>query len=171
MTFVPKAIDNDEPCVRCIMHPFGYKKGRIQKEALLPPPQKTDVSMLRLRYTTTKFCINHGRSLQSDVSTFRCLATLTLQDVKEANLSSSEDDTLITSNIVYGPMHKGEYVLNKDVYINDPDVDLPMHADLRYNIPYPHPKGGEVATRMRKYAHGLAQKMKPIYMEEAETSA
>lgn len=168
MFLVPKSIAQDEPCVRCVMHPFGFKKGKIQKEALMPPPKTTDVSLLRLRYTTKEFCILHGRSLQNDNSTFRCLATLTKQDVvegNEASQKSSGETSPITSEIIYGPMHQDKYVLNKDVYVNDPNVDLPMHADLRYNMPYPHPNGGEVATRMRRYAHVLANKMQVIHME------
>lgn len=171
MLLVPKSIALDEPCVRCVMHPYGFKKNKIQKEALMPPPQKTDVSLLRLRYTTKEFCVLHGRSMQN--GTFRCLATLTMQDVTDENeLSKNESKEVppIVSDIVYGPMHQGKYVLDRDVYVNDPVVDLPMHADLRYNIPYPHPNGGEVATRMRKYARALAAKMQTIYEEATEES-
>ena len=168
---MPKSIASDEPCVRCVMHPYGFKKNKIQKEALMPPPQKTDVSLLRLRYTTKEFCVRHGRSIRNGNSTFRCLATLTVQDVETSNelsRTSSEKVFPIMSNIIYGPMHKGKYVLDADVYVDDPNVELPMHADLRYNIPFPHPNGGEVATRMRKYAHTLANKMQVIHMEEVD---
>lgn len=174
MLLVPKFIALDEPCVRCVMHPFGFKKGKIQKEALMPPPLKTDVSLLRLRYTTRGFCVLHGRSIQKGNSTFRCLATLTKHEVIEVNelsKTSVKNVSPILSNIVYGPMHQGKYVLDCDVYVDDPNVELPMHADLRYNISYPHPNGGEVATRMRRYAHVLAGKMNVIHMEATEESA
>jgi hypothetical protein len=97
-----------------------------------------------------------------------------MQDVSDENeLSKNESKEVspIVSDIVYGPMHQGKYVLDRDVYVDDPVVDLPMHADLRYNIPYPHPNGGEVATRMRKYARALAAKMQTIYEERTEESA
>ena len=58
-------------------------------------------------------------------------------------------------------MHQGHYVLDKDVFIDDDTVELPMHADLTYNIA----NEGDVSTRLRKYASQLVKKMDIIYKE------
>ncbi len=58
-------------------------------------------------------------------------------------------------------MNQGHYVLDKDVYVNDVTVELPMHADLTYNTT----NEGDISTRMRKYASQLVKKMEIIYKE------
>lgn len=163
MKLVPREISDNEPCVRCIVHPFMYsiKKGKLRREALMPAPDSTDVSLLRLAYTTKEFCIEHGKSMKFSGSTFYALASIERADVKEINSLADDNENdfgKIRSDIIYGPIHKGEYILNKDVYVEDPDVELPMHADLRYNMT----NAGEVRTKLRKYASALVNKMKMI---------
>ena len=95
---------------------------------------------------------------------FKYLATLYGKDLKELNVLSDSKDTHwagIKSEIIYGPMHHGHYVLDKDVYIDDDTVELPMHADLTYNTT----NEGDVSTRMRKYASQLVKKMEVIHKE------
>lgn len=163
---VPRNISEEEPCIRCVMHPmmFSESKQRLKREAILPAPTKKDVSLLRLKYTNIDFCIHHGKQLSNGNSTFKCLASLHRKDLKDLNdLSNTRDSQWegIKTEIIYSPMHKGQYVLNKDVYIDDDDVELPMHADLMYNIT----NEGDVSTRMRKYANQLIKKMEIIYKE------
>lgn len=166
MQLVPRNISEDEPCVRCVMHPmmFSESKQRLKKEAVLPAPQKKDVSLLRLNYTNLKFCIFHGKKLSNNNAVFKCLATLYAKHLLELNeLTDSKNVQWagIKAEIKYGPMHKGKYVLDKDVYVEDPSVELPMHADLTYNVI----NEGNVSTRMRRYASQLVKKMEVIYKE------
>ncbi len=166
MQLVPRTISEDEPCVRCVMHPMMYSnsKQRLKREAVLPAPNRRDVSLLRLNYTNIEFCIFHGKKLSNNNISFKCLATLCGKDLKEINDQSGSKDTQwpgIKSEIIYGPMHQGHYVLDKDVFIDDDAVELSMHADLTYNIA----NDGDVSTRMRKYASQLVKKMEIIYKE------
>lgn len=166
MQLVPRAISEEEPCVRCVMHPMMYSesKQRLKREAMLPAPNRKDVSLLRLNYTNIDFCILHGRNLSSTNASFKCLATLYGKDLKDLNIVSNSKDTQwagVKSEIIYGPMHQGHYVLDKDVYVDDDDVELPMHADLIYNTT----NEGDVSTRMRKYANQLVKKMDIIHKE------
>jgi len=166
MQLVPRTISEDEPCVRCVMHPMMYSesKQRLKREAVLPAPNRRDVSLLRLNYTNIDFCIFHGKKLSNNNISFKCLATLCGKNLKELNDQSGSKDTQwagIKSEIIYGPMHQGHYVLDKDVFIDDDTVELPMHADLTYNIA----NEGDVSTRLRKYASQLVKKMEIIYKE------
>ena len=48
-----------------------------------------------------------------------------------------------------------------DVYSEDPNIELPAHADMRYDSSL----DGSVQTRMRQYASRLVKKMSIVYME------
>lgn len=166
MQLVPRSISENEPCVRCVMHPMMYSesKQRLKREAVLPAPNRRDVSLLRLNYTNIEFCIHHGRNLSNTNASFKCLATLYGKYLKELNNLSDSKNTQwagVKSEIIYGPMHQGRYVLDKDVYVEDDDVELPMHADLTYNTV----NEGDVSTRMRRYANQLVKKMDIIHKE------
>lgn len=59
-------------------------------------------------------------------------------------------------------MSNGEYVnVEVDVYSEDPNVELPAHADMRYDSNL----DGSVQTRMRQYASRLVKKMNTVYVE------
>lgn len=166
MQLVPRLISEGEPCVRCVMHPMMYseRKQKLKREAVLPAPNKKDVSLLRLNYTNIDFCILHGKKLSNSSASFKCLATLYGKDLHELNEMSDIKETQwagVKTEIVYGPMHQGHYVLDKDVYVDDDTVELPMHADLRFNTA----NEGDVSTRMRRYANQLVKKMEVIYKE------
>lgn len=165
MQLVPRCISEDEPCVRCVMHPWMYseKKQKLKRETVLPAPNRKDVSLLRLNYTNIDFCIQHGKKLSNANATFTCLATLHRGNLKKLNgLSDSEVAWAgIKSEIIYGPMHQGHYVLDRDVFVDDDNVELPMHADLTYN----KTSDGDVSTRMRQYASQLVKMMKIIHKE------
>lgn len=158
---MPKTIESDEPCVRCIFHPMmcSEHKRSLKREALLSAKNKREVLLLRLRYTTQEFCINHGKTLQMKGNTFCCLATITKIDIEEVDTGDG-----VSCNLRYAPMHKGEYVGEQAVYVADPNVDLPMHADMIYNQPL---EEGSVQARMRKYASQLIKRMKVIYQVTA----
>lgn len=168
---VPREIMPDEPCLRCIFHPLHIdSKGVIKREALLPPAHKNrnDVSLLRQNYMPIEQCIAHGRKTNmGSQQNFIAIASITLNDVVENNqwalTSSTNNDPNGTSAMIYyAPMTNGEYVNMKvDVYSEDPNIELPAHADMRYDSSL----DGSVQTRMRQYASRLVKKMSIIYME------
>lgn len=169
---VHKEITLDEPCLRCIFHPLHIdSKGNIKREALLPPAHKNrnDVSLIRQNYMSIDKCIAHGKKTNmGSEQSFRAIASITLRDVLEINQwAASTQPPNNTPNgtsamIYYAPMTNGEYVnLEVDIYTDDPEIDLPAHADMRYDSNL----DGSVQTRMRQYASQLVKKMKMISME------
>ena len=98
---------------------------------------------------------------------FIAIASITLNDVVENNqwaLTSSTNNAPngTSAMIYYAPMTNGEYVNMKvDVYSEDPNIELPAHADMRYDSSL----DGSVQTRMRQYASRLVKKMSIVYME------
>ena len=163
---VSKEVTKDELCLRCIFHPLHYSKGKLKREALLPPPNqgRNDVSFLRQLYMSVECCIQHGRKTDmGGLQTFCAVASLTRNDVLNTNLWAETLDSSGKKNgtfadIYYAPMHAGEYVdTTKDIYLDDLNCDLPAHADLRYDSPL---EAGTVQTRLRQYASHLVKMMK-----------
>lgn len=163
-TILPKQINEDEPCVRCVFHPYHIdSKGNIKREAFLPPNGKNDVSLFRLNYMSLDKCIEHGNGMSSSGKKFLAIASITQKDVSDNNNLEQNQKNGISADIYYAPMNKGNYVdKNLDVYIDDPNIDLPAHADLKYNKNL----DGTVKTELRQYAASLAKKMELIYRDK-----
>lgn len=161
---VPKHIDNTEDCIRCVMHPNMYSssKKRLKEPAVLPPPNDNKVSLLRLKYTSggIEFCKNHGLSLENERSVFVGLAKIRQNDVLDCNDASTVEHPQdpVLAQIVYAPMSGGKYLpCNVEVDTTDSNIDMPMHADLTYNIV--NNNEGEVKTSLRMYAKELIKKI------------
>lgn len=167
---VDKHIEDDETCVRCVLHPLMYSESnnKLKEQAFQPKWGEHDASLLRLRYSTVDFCRHHGEKLAVEGQTFVGLAFLTpIQVEKINNWAISEASTKkydgenaevngIEAHIEYAPMNNGKYVdRNIDVY-TERDIDLPMHADLKYAKAF----DDDVKTRVRHYARQLAQIVK-----------
>lgn len=164
---VSKELDPNEECVRCILHPlmFSISHHKLKREALLPPRNSNKVSLLRLAYTEggIPFCVNHGKSLSIDGQTFVGLACITPQMVKECSDRVLKQHSQY-ADIVYAPMHQGNYVdTSIDIDSKDPNIDLPMHADLTY---FNHQES-EVQTILRMFANELV-KLASFIGEETE---
>ena len=166
---IPKVVDYDEPCIRCLTDPlfYNFKKKKFNPNAVLPPANKDrrDVSLFRLRYTSMDVCKERGEALAVKIKNSFCgLASWTLKDVKDTN--TEQQNTGINADIVYSPMHDEEYVDPKmDVYVADPDIDLPDHADMMYNIPYN--KSDVVNTPFRMYANSLLKRVKTEFLKDS----
>lgn len=163
---VSKQLEPDEKCIRCLLHPlmFSHRKG-LQNYCVLPPLNGNKVSLLRLRYAKDglAFCFRFGKSLLVKNNEFVGLAMLTPNIVAECNAVIKNVANPVFAEIVYAPMTKGNYVdLTLDVDTDDPDIDLPMHADLSYyNL-----EEGDVKTNLRMYAHELIKKVEYALCEE-----
>ncbi|MEE3484119.1 MAG: hypothetical protein VZQ98_07355 [Bacteroidales bacterium] len=166
---VSKEIMQDEPCLRYIFHPLHIdSKGKIKREALLPPAHKSrnDVSLMRQNYMSIDKCIAHGKNTNmGSQQSFIAIASITLGDVLENNQWAATSSATTPPNgtsamIYYAPMSNGEYVnIEEDVYSEDPKIEFPAHADMRYDSNLE----GSVQTRMRQYASQLVKKMKMVW--------
>lgn len=164
---IPKIIDDSEICLRCLTSPLQYnlKKGKFNPSAILPPPDRdrNDVSLSRLKYITSiDVCIERGESIPMGSNSFCGIASFTRKDVFDVNEITK--DSIISADIVYAPMHRDGYVpLEVDVYVDDPNVDKPDHAELRYNQAYN--RNDVVNTPFRVYANELLKRLKIEYIK------
>lgn len=162
---VPKEIDYSEPCLRCIASPLQYdkKRDRFRINAILPPPDRdrNDVSLCRERYIPSfDIVVDRGRSIKMGESVFCGIASFTREDVKAVN--EEYKGSIVNADIEYAPMHGESYVSTDiDVYVNDPNVDKPDHAELRYSVPYN--KTDILNTSFREYANALIKRLRMVY--------
>lgn len=164
---VSRIIEDAEICIRCIVSPLFVKdsKCKLKREAFLPPPDKKEVSLLRLRYTNLNRCKQHAINLSVRNNKYWGLSSITKSDVNSTYQSKLTDDEKkeISVTIEYAPISdKNEYISDGiDVYSDD--TGLPMHADLVYNT---KAKINEVQTQMRKFANELIKVAKVQKDEE-----
>ena len=79
---IPKVVEETEKIVRSIFSPFCIdKKGNLKPNAFKSPPDKDEVSVLRLDYTTASFCKVHSRKIASESKEYLGLAILTAKEV------------------------------------------------------------------------------------------
>ena len=156
---VSKQISDDEVCIRCIYSPYHIdSKGKIKRDALLPPKFQNDISLLREKYMSLEKCVEHGSKISGEKKKLVALASITRKIVKINNEKFFGE---IYADIYYAPMNKGEYVdIHIDIHLNDPNVDLPAHADLKYDDSLV--KEELVKTKLRQYASSLVKQMQKI---------
>jgi hypothetical protein len=134
---IPLEINYSEIIVRGVFHPFFYSvsKGKLKREAFLPPPDKNDVSVLRHDFTEDDFCKDHCKSLNmGPEQTFCGLATFCAYHIEETNQRQK-------TNVELSPT---------------PMPGLPMHASILYEEPIN--KAGVPNTAFREYANKLKKR-------------
>lgn len=154
---IPKTIDIDEPCIRLLFHPLMVSESnrKLRREAMLPKPQRNDVSLQRLNYTSIERIVEIGSGMNYGSNHLWGYATVKARDVEDNNVACEGAEAHIT----YAPMHRGEYASRDvDLYVDDKNVDMPMHADMLYSNPLPREES-KVRTAMRKYATALVKRM------------
>ena len=151
-------VEREEICVRCLTTPMHYKNGKLQQIAFLPPSKKTDVSLLRLKFTTLEHCVNHGETLSTNRNSYIGLAFISPEILAKALESYYNDyeHSDISAIILGTPIDENkQYRTDIDnVYTDDPG--LPMHADLTYNREN-DPDVGEVRTHLRIIAQKIIE--------------
>ena len=167
---IDKKIAEDEICARCVLHPLMYSesKKKLKEQVFQPKWGEHDASMLRLRYCTKGFCHQHGGRLNVEGQSYVGVAFITPRQIEEVNEWAASDNSLkiydgenaeingTEAHVMYAPMNNGEYVdTDVDVY-TEKEIDLPMHADLRYNAALED----DVKTRVRDFARQLMKKAK-----------
>src|SRR5579885_2325230 len=74
---IPRTVNEHEVVVRGIVHPlFVSSKTGLKREAFLPPPNRSDVSTLRLFYTSPVFCKAHTKNLRIGANKYMGLETI-----------------------------------------------------------------------------------------------
>jgi hypothetical protein len=159
---VPKEIQINEICLRLVFSPYHIdSKGKLRKEALLPPLGRNDISLFRQSYITKEKIDELGFQMSNDKKTFKAVASIKRLWVLENNNWAGNEHLSISADIYYSPMNKGKYIdENIDVYVNDKNVDMPFHADMRYNCKL----DSTVQTQLRKYASHLIKSMGIVSM-------
>jgi hypothetical protein len=150
---IPFEVSKDELLVRAIGSFLFYSTSdnKLKREAFLPPPDKTDVSLLRRNYTTDDFCKKQGMSLKMHGYQYCGLAIFYSYQIDEINA----DHQVVVKPVVHGtPIDEnGNYVENPPVYTSS--LGLPMHADLVYPVPAIK---GQVNTSYRIFAQQMIKK-------------
>lgn len=144
-------LDKEELLVRGILHPlFCSSKNKLKREALLPPPDRNDVSLLRHTYTDDHFCKVHAKTIAIPNNIYKGLAVFKACHVTDASVVSNKG---VKVAVLGTPMNKDfEYIYSKPVYVGD--VGLPMHADMLFSKPIikgePNTEHREIANQLLK---------------------
>lgn len=172
---IPKEIDEDEPCIRCVPSSKMHR-GKFKDDAMLPREGRNDVSVLREKYTTIDFCVEHGKSIDKKTHKLGALVRFSQKLVDEVNeWAQTKESEVVDANtkktsvcgmkghLEYSPMDGEDYVdKEKDYYIDSP-ISLPMHADLIFEEPL---ERGLVRIKMRKYGNELIKRSQKAYMSD-----
>ena len=143
------------------------KKLQLDTPAVLPPPDKTAVSILRLRYCSEEYAVQYGRALRVKDQSFWGIMQITQKMIEEVNewalselsiLQGVDGVNGVQAQIVGSPMRTPtEYVEDDvDIFLDDTTIQIPMHADIVYQDEYTQ----EVRTRMRNYAKELLKRVR-----------
>ena len=85
---IPEFVENPEKLIRIIYSPANLTKSRkgLKSNAFRTPPNKDEVSVLRLNYCDLSDCIAHGRKHQniSQKREYYGLACITAEQVRES---------------------------------------------------------------------------------------
>ena len=159
---VPKEIQINEICLRLVFSPYHIdSKGKLKREALLPPQGRDDISLFRQSYISNEKINELGSQMSNENKAFKAVASIKKLWVLDNNTWASNERLGISADINYSPMNKGKYIdKNIDVYVNDKNVDMPFHADMRYNCKL----DSTVQTQLRKYASHLIKSMGIVSM-------
>ena len=153
-TEIPFQVSKNELLVRGIGHFIFYsqKEKKLKREAFLPPPDKTDVSLLRRVYTSDDFCKQHAKKIKIGDSYQYCgLATFYFFQIDEINPNPA---IAINPYVAGTPIDEnGNYIKTPPVFVTTPG--LPMHADLVYPLPTIK---GSVNTENRQFAQNILKK-------------
>lgn len=171
---VDKHILPEEECVRCVLHPYHiHSNQKLRQDAFIPRQDDNRVSLLRIRYSSIDFAHSHGRRIAERGKNCRYvgLVSITRQIVEEVNswakskesgVKDGYESNGIEADIVYAPMiNDEEYAsVEETIYLDDPNVQLPMHADLTFS----EKCDKEVQTRMRQYARELVKRVQNSFI-------
>lgn len=156
---------SEEILVRCLLHPLWVSGGKMKFNAFLPPPERKDVSLLRLLYTDMNFCKKHAKGLKVGNSIYWGLGAFRAKHIEEVN---KEDDVKINAQIICSPIDENNSYIKDISTVTTSTSGLPMHADLSYSEPIP--EKGNPATEHRIYAQKLLKISSCLQDHDPESS-
>lgn len=118
---IPNQYNDEEIILRIVYSPYhiDLEKNQIKSSAFQPPPNRVDVSVLRINYTTADFCKQHGQRFAiPSKKYYQGFGAFKVADLNEIR---SEDDTeprIVVSKIfeprkrLFLPMH-GDIIMGK----------------------------------------------------------
>lgn len=123
---IPNQITDNERIVRSVFSPINVnKKGKLRNNVFQSPPEKDEVSVNRLNFTTPTFCKKLSQQIEQPQHkrTYFGLAVLTAKEIRETE-----------ADIVASP-------IKTDI------IDNPFHADIK--IGYIKKRGETLPTEFR----------------------
>ena len=155
MTAIPRVINDNEIIVRCTFHPFHFSrsKKKIKPEAFTPPPQRNDVSTLRLAYTNPDFCKRQGKSIVFPGNEYLGL-TIFVASMITSIIENFLDAQPFPIAILATPLDSEHKIIEVgEIFITDDG--LPMHADIVYGF---EPEVGvPLPNYVKKFAKELSK--------------
>lgn len=114
---IPKFVSDEEKLIRVILSPMNVNPNtqNIKANIFKSPPNKDEVSVLRLFYTDADFCKTHGKRIQNpnEKRNYYGLAVINTKEVRS-----------VKADVISSP---------------DPINNLEMHADIKVGyISIPH---------------------------------
>ena len=161
---VSKVVEDEEIIVRGLLDPlfWSHRKKRFKKEAFMPPPNRPDVSVLRLLYADDNLCKCHAASLIIPNQSYVGLAVVLPQDIRRINGTIPEND--IKVEVICTPIDESKSIVSEEVPVYSDDKGLPMHADIAYSeinnkgeeseIGSPREKIGQISMEICRSAVG-----------------
>ncbi len=149
---VRKIDDSELGIVRCVIHPFHYKNA-VKSQVFEPPRKSTDVSLVRLMYSSEHIAKRDGIELaKSKPATmnpnFKGLVVVNNKMLKEVNSIGMG----LTAFILGTPIDDKNKYIDKEIKVFQFDKGKPYHADLIFSEPMPD---GEPSTKHREYSSHL----------------
>ncbi len=118
---IPNQYNDEEIILRIIYSPYhiDLKKNQLKSSAFHPPPKRVDISVLRLNYTNSNFCKQHGqRFAVPSKKYYQGFAAFKVADLNEIRNADDTEPRLIVSKIfeprkrLFLPMH-GDIIMGK----------------------------------------------------------
>lgn len=133
---IPVSIEDAETVARAIFHPYHIKKGNLKPAAFRPPPERTDVSVMRHNHMGDSRCKLKAKEMANDNKKFKGFAIIGAINVREceADVVDSRDQFIGHADILHSipapPKHNplpSSYIdilkklADKANFIDDPD--------------------------------------------------
>lgn len=129
---IPNEVSDEENVVRAIFEPndIAKKTNTLKYIAFRSPPERDEVSVTRLQYSTPTFCKSHAKSINRQGANYFGLAVINVLEIR---------NTEINGDVVSTPMESN-----------------PAHADIKIGfIPL---KGEQLPSEIRYRLDKLADK-------------
>ncbi len=150
---IPKDFLPNEQIVRAIFEPLHYskRKKKLKREALLPPHDSDEVSVLRIEFSNIQKCKSHIRNVR--LKEYIGFAKFLASDVNK--ITTENKNAPVHFRLVFSPLDENREKRDDIENITKNDAGVPVHADLVYSLIV---EKGQPATYHRILANSLLKK-------------